>query len=101
MGLARHPKPLLLLNSNGTKISVVFFRNQRFFLIKRQKLFAFSFANFLDVDECAVNKPCKNGGKCENSKGSYKCTCVGGWFTGKHCDEGNKMLCQRTSPVLS
>ena len=40
-----------------------------------------------DVDECA-SKPCKNGGKCENKPGGYRCTCVGGWFTGKNCDEG-------------
>ena len=42
---------------------------------------------FSDVDECA-NGPCKNGGKCTNTPGGYKCTCVGGWYTGRNCDEG-------------
>lgn len=41
----------------------------------------------IDVDEC-VSKLCKNGGKCENKLGGYKCICVGGWFIGKNCDEG-------------
>lgn len=47
---------------------------------------------FPDVDECA-NGPCKNGGKCTNTPGGYKCACVGGWYTGKNCDEGES--CQR------
>ena len=47
---------------------------------------------FLDVDECAVKKPCKNGAKCENTRGGYKCTCVGNWFTGKHCDQGKRKM---------
>ena len=42
----------------------------------------------IDVDECISKKPCKNGAKCENTRGGYKCTCVGKWFTGKHCDQG-------------
>lgn len=43
-----------------------------------------------DVDECK-NNPCKNGGTCTNSKGSYKCNCVQG-FTGKHCNQGKKTV---------
>ena len=39
-----------------------------------------------DVDECK-NSPCKNGGKCTNLMGSYRCDCAQG-FTGKHCDQG-------------
>ena len=46
------------------------------------------FASFIDVNECVVKNPCKNGANCENSKGGYKCNCVGKWFTGKHCDQG-------------
>ena len=43
------------------------------------------------MDECISKKPCKNGAKCENTRGGYKCTCVGKWFTGKHCDQGRVM----------
>ncbi|CAH3172036.1 unnamed protein product [Porites lobata] len=39
-----------------------------------------------DLDECASG-PCKNGAKCTNTPGGYKCECVGGWFTGKNCNE--------------
>lgn len=55
------------------------------------KSFGFLFSYFQDVDECSDIKPCKNGAKCANTVGSYKCTCVGGWFTGKHCDEGKNL----------
>lgn len=41
----------------------------------------------VDIDECALG-PCKNGGNCTNTAGGYNCSCVGGWFTGKNCDEG-------------
>ena len=42
---------------------------------------------FSDVDECAAN-PCKNGAKCTNTHGDYKCTCDNR-FTGKNCDQGS------------
>lgn len=45
-----------------------------------------------DVNECVPNNPCKNGGICRNTIGSYQCTCVGRWFTGKHCDQGKWSL---------
>ena len=47
-----------------------------------------SFVILTDVDECAVSSPCKNGGKCQNTIGGYQCNCVGGWFSGKNCDQG-------------
>lgn len=42
---------------------------------------------YVDVDECAVNDPCKNGAKCTNTHGGYRCECGSG-FSGKDCDLG-------------
>ncbi len=42
---------------------------------------------FSDVDECFL-RPCKNGGTCSNSPGSYSCQCVEG-YTGRDCQTGN------------
>ena len=51
--------------------------------------------NFLglpsDVNECSAN-PCKNGAKCTNNHGDYKCTCDNR-FTGKNCDQGMCIQC--------
>ena len=44
----------------------------------------------LDVDECKVRNPCKNGAKCINSIGGFSCQCPAN-FKGKHCDEGNRI----------
>ena len=41
----------------------------------------------LDINECAVSSPCKNGGTCSNIPGSYKCTCDVK-YTGKNCETG-------------
>jgi len=38
-----------------------------------------------DINECDKS-PCKNGGTCTNSDGSYSCKCQDGW-TGKNCDQ--------------
>ena len=43
----------------------------------------------VDVNECLPINPCKNGGVCKNTKGSYQCTCVGRFYGGKNCDQGN------------
>lgn len=51
----------------------------------------------LDVDECAIKKPCKNGATCTNTRGGYTCTCAGKWFTGKHCDQGRTIFGHVTS----
>lgn len=37
-----------------------------------------------DIDECARDRPCQNGGTCVNTKGSYKCHCSKS-FHGKDC----------------
>lgn len=39
-----------------------------------------------DKDECSGD-PCKNGGTCINSNGSYQCSCASGW-TGVNCTNG-------------
>lgn len=36
-----------------------------------------------DPDEC-LTSPCKNGGSCVNTRGSYSCICVDGW-SGMDC----------------
>jgi len=38
-----------------------------------------------DIDECNSG-PCKNGGTCTNSDGSYSCKCQDGW-TGINCNQ--------------
>lgn len=40
-----------------------------------------------DIDECKAGNPCKNGGTCVNTIGSYKCLCPKE-FTGKFCADG-------------
>ena len=37
----------------------------------------------LDINECATT-PCRNGGSCNNTIGSYVCSCPPGWV-GKNC----------------
>lgn len=41
---------------------------------------------FKDLDEC-LSSPCQHGAVCENTKGSYSCSCNDGW-AGKDCNEG-------------
>ena len=46
---------------------------------------------FLDIDECAYNQPCENGGACNNFAGGYNCSCAAG-FDGNHCQNGGKQV---------
>lgn len=44
----------------------------------------------VDVNECTQclfgnTCPCKNGGICQNTHGSYKCQCLNG-YEGRHCE---------------
>lgn len=41
---------------------------------------------FLDVDECLTN-PCENGALCNNTCGSFICSCKPAW-EGEVCDQG-------------
>jgi len=43
--------------------------------------------NYSDIDECYY-PPCRNGGTCVNTDGSYECFCPPGWM-GKDCSIGN------------
>ncbi|CAM9746628.1 unnamed protein product [Lampetra fluviatilis] len=55
-----------------------------------------------DVDECQ-SRPCKHGGSCANTQGSYSCTCVSGW-SGLNCteniDECAGSVCQNNGTCL-
>ena len=57
-----------------------------FYVNSRHSTFYF----FLDVNECKVRNPCKNGASCVNSVGGYSCQCPGN-YKGKHCDEGENL----------
>ena len=41
---------------------------------------------FSDVNECSPD-PCKNGAKCVDLVGSYRCDCKSG-YTGGNCETG-------------
>ena len=49
--------------------------------------FKFFFSFGVDINECQISNPCKNGGQCENTHGSYECKCTPG-FTGRNCETG-------------
>ena len=55
-----------------------------------KKKYCFLIELFSDIDECK-NNPCKNGGKCTNTHGSYRCSCPSG-FSGKNCENGKEMI---------
>ena len=38
-----------------------------------------------DIDECAIDQPCKNGGICTNTLGSFECDCDRTEYGGKNC----------------
>ena len=44
-----------------------------------------------DVNECLSGNPCKNGGTCVNTHGSYECRCPPG-HTGANCEKGESAL---------
>jgi len=40
-----------------------------------------------DVDECTRDQPCHDKADCQDTEGSYKCTCKEGYHgDGKHCE---------------
>ena len=59
------------------------------------------FNNFnfdLDIDNCAPNNPCNNGGVCIDGIDDFSCKCADGW-RGKTCNESNYVLsnCYKSS----
>ena len=47
----------------------------------------FLFVCFIDIDECTIGKHnCSADAVCSNTKGSYNCTCIPGYFgDGREC----------------
>ena len=43
-----------------------------------------------DIPECEAN-PCENGGTCQNTIGSFTCTCVAG-YDGSSCQNGKSIF---------
>ena len=50
----------------------------------------FSFKNFVDTDECLTVSPCHANATCNNTEGSYTCTCDSGF-------SGDGVLCNGTT----
>ena len=50
-----------------------------------------------DINEC-VSRPCRNGGRCVNLPGSYKCNCRAG-YVGKRCEIGELMSAKLISSI--
>ena len=46
----------------------------------------FSIPNFVDTDECATVSPCDANATCNNTEGSYTCSCDSGF-------SGDGILC--------
>lgn len=54
-----------------------------------------------DVDECALGSDCDKHARCQNTEGSYTCTCIRPYSgDGKNCT-GNKMLIKHLYTVIS
>ena len=51
--------------------------------------------SYADLDECAQFNPCKNGARCVNQHGGFRCVCPAG-ITGMLCDLGT-IQCLGTS----
>ncbi|KAM4536515.1 sushi, von Willebrand factor type A, EGF and pentraxin domain-containing protein 1 [Odontesthes bonariensis] len=75
--------------------SVVYQCNAGFYLLGDTKVHCSSSGKWgghspacLDVDECALGSDCDNHARCQNTEGSYSCTCIHPYTgDGKNCTE--------------
>ena len=49
---------------------------------------------FSDINECDTD-PCENSGTCENTIGSFNCTCAAG-YDGDTCENGKDIWIYKT-----
>ena len=52
-----------------------------------------SFPNFVDIDECSTVSPCHANATCNNTEGSYTCTCDGGYTGDGILCNGRRFFC--------
>lgn len=63
-------------------------------------IFHFVFFLIADIDECSSGHRCHNNATCQNTVGSYTCTCVNGYTgdgincTGTRCTDFENLISQ-------
>ena len=83
---------------DGKERTAVWVRNMKRLYIKNEKLLSIWCIIFkriihfyADIDSCAPNNPCNNGGECIDEIADFTCKCAEGW-TGKTCTASKYQL---------
>ena len=53
----------------------------------------FMFLYYLDINECLPDSPCHENATCNNTEGSYMCTCDSGYSGDGFTCNGRTLMC--------